>query len=189
MRLVISSVAQQFSPNWMPSMAIGALSLIKRAAICAHSRAHTGSTESAGKYYFLRLPFGSSDSKGTFQKKMDDVIHEASSGALRTADDICVFGHNVEEYDDPLHRLMHVATKQGLAFRPEKCHIKKDQITFYGLNWSKERMKLDESRCNNTHNRPPHQMYLSCKVSLVLSNICLLSFPTCQGRPICCISC
>lgn len=98
----------------------------------------------ACKHRFLRLPFGLSVSKDIFQKGMDDIICGAAPGVLGIADGICVFGIDATEHDEALHHLMQVATKYGHVFRPQKCYIRQDKISFCGFRWSKEGMKPDE---------------------------------------------
>lgn len=90
-----------------------------------------------GRYKFNRLPFGLSVSQDIYQIKMDQIL-EQCPGTLGISDDICVYGKTEEEHDRNLKTLMEVATKDGLAFISSKCHIKKKQISFFGLKWDSE---------------------------------------------------
>ena len=108
----------------------------------------------AGKFRFLRLPFGLCVSQDIFQKYMDDILRKAGKGIIGIADDVVVFGKTVEEHNDALHRLMKSAKENGLVFRYEKCNIFEDLIKFYGLVWSKDGMKPDLKKCDDICNRP-----------------------------------
>ena len=109
----------------------------------------------AGKYRFLRLPFGLSVSQDIFQKHMDDIIRKSGPGVIGIADDFIVHGENTEEHDKALHRVMKVAKEHGLVFRAEKCHIRQAEIEFFGLQWSKDGMKPHVKKCDDIKRRPP----------------------------------
>ncbi len=108
----------------------------------------------AGKYRFIRLPFGLSVSQDVFQARMDMILGKVGYGAIGIADDIIVHGRNIEEHDANLHKLMQVARQEGLVFRSEKCFVRQEKVEFFGLIWSKEGMQPDPKKCDDIHKRP-----------------------------------
>ena len=78
----------------------------------------------AGKFRFKRLPFGLNVSQDIFQQKMDVIVSESGEGVLGIADDICIYGKDVESHDAALHRFMRAAQRHGLVLRLEKCYIR-----------------------------------------------------------------
>ena len=68
-----------------------------------------------GRYRFQKLPFGLKVSQDIFQEKMDMIL-EQCPGTLSIADDVAVFGKDLEQHDENLHNLMQVARKYGLIF-------------------------------------------------------------------------
>ena len=98
-----------------------------------------------GRYRFLRLPFGLSVSQDIFQERMD-IIMEQCHGTLNIADDVAVYGKNVQEHDKNLINLMDVARKHGLVFNSKKCALKQSQIEFYGMIYSASGMKPDPKK-------------------------------------------
>jgi transposase InsO family protein len=108
----------------------------------------------AGKYRFVRLPFGLSVSQDVFQARMDKILNKVGEGVIGIADDVIVYGKTTEEHDANLHKLMTVARQEGLVFRQEKCHINQDKIEFFGIIWSKDGMQPDPKKCDDITNRP-----------------------------------
>lgn len=73
-----------------------------------------------GRYRFKRLPFGLKVSQDIFQEKMDMIL-EQCPGTIGIADDVAVFGHDMEEHNKNHHNLMHIARKYGRIFNLDKC--------------------------------------------------------------------
>ena len=109
----------------------------------------------AGKYRFLRLPFGLSVSQDIFQCRMDKILGKVGEGVIGIADDVVVYGKDLEEHDRNLHKLLKVAEQEGLVFRAEKCCVRQESINFYGLIWSKDGMQPDPRKCDEINRRPP----------------------------------
>ena len=108
----------------------------------------------ARKYRFLRLPFGLSVSQDIFQSWMDMILAKVGDGVIGIADDVVVYGRDLEEHDRNLHKLMKVAEEEGLVFRAEKCCVRQHTISFFGLIWSKDGMQPDPRKCDEIHRRP-----------------------------------
>ena len=87
----------------------------------------------AGKYRFLRLPFGLSVSQDIFQSRMDMILAKVGDDVIGIAEDVVVYGRDIEEHDRNLHKLMKVAEEGGLVFRAENCCVRQHTISFFGL--------------------------------------------------------
>ena len=107
-----------------------------------------------GRYKFRRLPFGLKVAQDIFQEKMDLILSNCP-GTLNIADDIIVYGHDNEEHDKNLHRLMTTATKFGLVFNQDKCEIKVDEVAFFGCIYGKEGTRPDPRKVEDIHKLPP----------------------------------
>lgn len=83
------------------------------------------------KYCFLRLPFGLSVSSEIFSEEMDRVL-SGIPGTFPCADDVKVQGTTEERHDIHLLETVERAFKAGLKFNPDKCHIKKQEIEYFG---------------------------------------------------------
>ena len=109
----------------------------------------------AGKYRYKRLPFGLTVSGDIFQKLMDDVMRDTGDGVIGIADDLVVFGKDVESHDAAMHKLVEVSERHGVVFRHDKCHIRCPSIKFYGMVWSKDGMQPDGVKCDDIREKSP----------------------------------
>ena len=66
-----------------------------------------------GRYRFLRLPFGLNLAQDVFQEHMDTIL-QGLTGVINIADDIVVYGNNVQMHDSNLTSLMELCGKYGL---------------------------------------------------------------------------
>ena len=108
------------------------------------------------RYCFLKLPFGLSVSQDIFQSEMDKIIAQVP-GCLCIADDIVVFGETTAEHDKNLHKLMEVATQEGLVFNSAKCTIRKSSISFFGALYTSEGIKPDPRKVEDIRAMPTPQ--------------------------------
>lgn len=109
-----------------------------------------------GRMKFLRVPFGLKLSQDLFQLMMDQILDECP-GTLGISDDICIYGHDEEEHDKHLEKLMQTSRKYGLVFNSAKCSIKQKQIGFYGMIWDENGVHPDPRKCDNIKTRPAPQ--------------------------------
>ena len=75
-----------------------------------------------------------------------DFILEKCPGTVGIADDIAVHGPTEEEHDANLHNLMLVAREHGLVFNLDKCIIKEELITFFGMLFDTEGVHPDPEK-------------------------------------------
>jgi len=106
-----------------------------------------------GRYCFTRLPFGLSVSQDVFQLKMDQILEQVD-GAIGIADDVAVYAKSEEEHDKALQQLMETAAKNGLVFNSDKCHIKSDSITFFGMTYDARGVHPDPEKVNDLQKMP-----------------------------------
>ena len=83
------------------------------------------------KYCFVRLPFGLSVSAEIFCEEMDKAL-DGIPGTFPCADDVKVQGSTEDRHDLHLLETVDRARKAGIKFNPDKCHIKKDTINYFG---------------------------------------------------------
>ncbi|KAL8620857.1 hypothetical protein ACOMHN_047028 [Nucella lapillus] len=104
-----------------------------------------------GRYCFQRLPFGLSVSQDIFQLKMDQILDQVE-GAAGITDDIVVYAKSDEEHEKILRNLMDVAEKNGLMFNSEKCDIKANSITFFGMQYTADGVLPDPDKVTDLKN-------------------------------------
>ncbi|KAK7108980.1 hypothetical protein V1264_013102 [Littorina saxatilis] len=104
-----------------------------------------------GRYCFKRLPFGLSVSQDIFQLKMDQILEQVD-GTVGIADDVAVYAKTNEEHDKIIHNLFKVAAENGLVFNSEKCTIKTDSITFFGMKYDTNGVHPDPEKVTDLHN-------------------------------------
>ena len=92
--------------------------------------------------------------------KMDQILEQVD-GAIGIADDVVVYAKS-EEHDKILHRLMQIATKNGLVFNSTKCKIKSKSISFFRMIYSENGVSPDPEKLENLQNMP----YPKCKKEL-----------------------
>ena len=83
------------------------------------------------KYCFVRLPFGLSVSSEIFCEQMDKAL-AGIPGTFPCADDVKVQGSTEERHDLHLLETVAKARAAGIKFNPDKCHIKKQKISYFG---------------------------------------------------------
>lgn len=83
------------------------------------------------KYCFKRLPFGLSVSSEIFCEQMDRALN-GIPGTFPCADDVKIQGSDEERHDLHLLETIDRAREAGIKFNPDKCQIKKQQISYFG---------------------------------------------------------
>ena len=83
-----------------------------------------------GRYTFLHMPFSLKMSQDVFQIQIDQAT-DCLPSIIAIHDNICIYGHTPEEYDE--HLLCLETTKDhSIIFNSTKCHIRQPQVAFYG---------------------------------------------------------
>ena len=106
-----------------------------------------------GRYCYLRVPMGASLASDIYQFKIDEIFEDIPQ-CVGIADDIIIYGYNDQDHDSTLYSLLNRAHKVGMRFIPDKCIIKQDNISFYGVMLSADGMKPDPRKIDAIKNLP-----------------------------------
>ena len=98
-----------------------------------------------GLFRYKRLNFGISSASEEFQKTIESVISDVSK-AHNLSDDIVIHGRDDKEHDANLHLTLQRLQDCGFTINAEKSIFKKTSLDFFGLNFSKDGVKLTQSK-------------------------------------------
>ena len=118
-----------------------------------------------GRYRFVRLPWCLSCAQDIFQRMMDQIL-ERCKGVIRIADDVVIYGDDDKDHDRNLHNFMRRAREHGLVFNGEKCEVKKDSVTFFGMVYDANGAHPDPKKVDAIHKMPPPDSKLQLQHSL-----------------------
>ncbi len=104
-----------------------------------------------GLYRYKRLNFGVSSASEEFQKTMESMINKIPKVRNISDDTIC-FGDTVEEHDKNLHLVLQKLEEVGITLNAEKSIFRQTSLDFFGLNFSKDGVKLTESKIDSLLN-------------------------------------
>ena len=90
-----------------------------------------------GLYRYKKLMFGISWAPEKYQKVISDVI-PGCNGEANIADDLIVYGADLEEHDRNLHAVLRRLQESGLTFNGEKCRFRLHRLTFFGHDFRNE---------------------------------------------------
>ena len=111
----------------------------------------TFNTPGYGRFCFKRLPFGLVSSQDLFQKVMDDTLIGLPN-VKPVADDIKIHGKDQLEHDLYLLEVLERCQNAGLHLNPDKCHIRKSSVKFYGTMLTSSGMKADPKKVEDILN-------------------------------------
>ena len=98
-----------------------------------------------GRLQFLRIPFGAKMSQDVFQLWMDAIL-EQCPGVKGIHDDMVIFGVDQEDHDANLINLLNVCQKEGLVLNSKKLELQREQVTFFGAEYSTQGMHPDPKK-------------------------------------------
>ena len=67
--------------------------------------------------------------------------------AVHIKDDIIVHGTK-DNHDQNLREVLKVLEEKGITLRPDKCHIKQNEVKWFGFMFSKAGMSPDPDKCS-----------------------------------------
>jgi hypothetical protein len=102
-------------------------------------------------YRYKRLNFGISSASEEFQKTIESIIRNIPK-VRNISDDIIVFGDNEEDHDKNLHQVLQRLEENGLTLNAKMSVFKKTSLDFFGLNFSKDGIKLTETKIDSLLN-------------------------------------
>src|SRR5207245_4294305 len=84
----------------------------------------------------------------TFQKMMNEILHEMSDVCIVYIDDLMIFmkSDNEEEHDKIVLEVLKWLKENDLYVKPEKCHFKVKEVDFLGMIVSSDGIKMDEPK-------------------------------------------
>ena len=94
---------------------------------------------------FLQMPFGAKMSQDVFQLWMDAIL-EQCPGVIGIHDDMVIFGVDQQDHDANLINLLNVCQKEGLVLNSKKLELQREQVTFFGAEYSTQGMHPDPKK-------------------------------------------
>ena len=134
------------------------------------SRAITTFVTHRELYRYRRLMFEITSAQEKYQKIISDVL-AGCSGVANIADDLVIFGTDLEERDSNLRKVLTRLEEQGLTVNGEKCQFRLPRLTFYGHELSARGIAPSEEKIATVVNARPTQ-----KVSEVRSFVKLVQY-------------
>ena len=86
-----------------------------------------------GSYEFLVMPFGLSNAPATFQRFMENVLHEhIAKFCMVYIDDIIIYSKTAEEHAEHIKLVLGALNKHAVKIKLQKCHFYQTRIEFLG---------------------------------------------------------
>jgi len=98
-----------------------------------------------GIFQYKRLNFGINTASEIFQKKVEELTNGINH-CINISDDIIVGGVDEKDHNDKLQEVLSRMKKEGVTANSEKCEIGREQIEFFGLNFSPEGVRIQASK-------------------------------------------
>ena len=98
-----------------------------------------------GRLRFLQMPFGAKMSQDVFQLRMDAIL-EQCPGVIGIHNDMVIFGADQQDHDANLINLLNVCQKEGLVLNSKKLELQREQVTFFGAEYSAQGMHPDPKK-------------------------------------------
>ena len=98
-----------------------------------------------GLYRYKRLMFGITSASEKYQKIISDVIQGCDSVA-NIADDLIVYGSDLEEHERNLHAVLQRLKRSGLTLNGDKCQFRLPKLTFFGHELSSHGIAPSEEK-------------------------------------------
>lgn len=108
-----------------------------------------------GTFQFTVMPFGLCNAPATFQRLMDEVVHdELWKFVVVYLDDLNIYSQTFEEHLDHLRIVFDRLKNAGLKLNPDKCKFVANELTFLGHIISKEGIRTDPDKIEKVRNFP-----------------------------------
>ena len=124
-----------------------------------------------GIYRYRRLMFGVSSAPEKYQQIIRDTLAQCGVGVANIADDIVVYGSNVDEHDARLRKVLNHLQEVGLTLNKEKCQFRLHKLTFFGHKLTSDGVSPSEEKVKAIRDAEP-----PTKVSEVRSLMGLLQY-------------
>ena len=102
-------------------------------------------TNTHGRLWYKRMPFGMKMSQDMFQIQMDCIL-EQCPGVIGIHDDVIIYGYTREDHDANLINFLNVCQMEGLCLSSKKLELRRDRVSFFGAIYSREVVKPDPKK-------------------------------------------
>ena len=116
-----------------------------------------------GRYKFLRLPFGICSSPEVWQRAVSQ-LYENVEGCAVIADDILVWGNDMQEHNMRLQAVLQKARDSNLKLNREKCKIGLSEVTYVGHTFGPQGLSPSKARVDAILNMEEPQIKQSYSV-------------------------
>jgi hypothetical protein len=104
-----------------------------------------GVSTSKGVYEFTRMPMGSVNAAGHFQRIMEEMFGEVKN-VLYYQDDLLLWGENEEDYLETLRSVFKILSNHDLRLNPDKVTLAAREVVFCGSLVSHKGISVDPER-------------------------------------------
>lgn len=129
-----------------------------------------------GLFRYIRLNFGISSAPELFQYVIQQVLADCD-GAKNIADDIIVFGNNMDEHDKRLKKVLLKLQECGLTLNASKCEFRLPELQFMGHVLSKQGIRPTQERVEAILETRKPQNVKEVRSLLGLVNFCARFIP------------
>ena len=98
-----------------------------------------------GLYRYCRLMFGVNAAPEKYHKVIEDLF-KGCLGVANIADDLIVYGRNVNEHDERLFKVLEILREHGLTVNGKKCQFRMSKLTFFGHDLSPKGVSPSEEK-------------------------------------------
>src|SRR5215469_2954036 len=123
-----------------------------------NDREKTAFVTQFGTYQFTVMPFGLCNAPATFQRLMDEVLHDILwKFVVVYLDDLNIYLKTFEEHLQHLRIVFERLQKAGLRLNPEKCKFVTEELSFLGHLISKDGIRTDPDKIEKVKHFPRPQ--------------------------------
>ncbi|XP_065068432.1 uncharacterized protein K02A2.6-like [Rhopilema esculentum] len=144
--------------------------------LCPSSRQITTFTTHIGLFRCKRLNFGTSSASEIFQHTLQLAL-QGLNGVKNIADDIIIFGKDVNEHNENLNACLRRLKELNLTLNFEKCKFLKENLEFFGFIFSKEGKRPDPKKIAAFVNAATLTTSTEVRSLLGMSNYCSQFIP------------
>eukprot|EP00731_Ephydatia_muelleri_P004755 Em0002g931a len=112
--------------------------------------------EVAGRFCFIKLPFGICSAPEHFQRVTSRILNRLE-GVVCLIDDTLVFGHTKEEHDRSLTAILTRLETAGVTLNKDKCSFGQESLKFLGHVIDKEGIRPDPDKTAAIWDMPSHK--------------------------------
>ena len=98
-----------------------------------------------GRFCLKRLPYGILNASGSFQSDISEII-EGLEGTRNSQDDIVVWGGNLADHNNRVHKVMTEIRESALKLNKSKCVFGVQSIAFLGHKLSRTGISPDPQK-------------------------------------------